>query len=879
MEQQQYYRTNPGKLKRAVIGTALALLLALVPANGMLAQVFTGKVTSDDGTPIPHASLYFKDLATGVMAGDDGQFNVTLPEGEHICEVSSIGHKRLTVTVAITDGTTTEMDLMLEQQIYMLSEVIISSTDEDPAMQIMRNAIAKAPLYATQPDTMLAETYFKGKGKFKKIPKIIQRATNKDSIANDMLNSVFIFEKVSKIAYKAPGKTNETVEAFMTTFPAELVGDELYTSYSNYYSEELYGCTSPLSSNAFRIYNFSHEGSYQDKGMTMHRIAVTPKKDLPNTFKGTICIADDTWSLAAADLQARIPSATINIKAAFDQQAGPMFLPTSQTVKCEITAMGFVLEASINQSYNYAHIGLAAEAGNQTTNSKKEKLAQKIDDLQSGDKTTNAQAKKAARLTKKLVKLDNNTQNNKNKYELTTGIWGHKATIDSLAKSRDSNYWETKRIASLDEEELEAYGKAVKWKQAVDSAANQKDDALDKTMQFLTTGVKWTGKKQNWWIETGGISDIIPAYNLVDGFWIGLSTKAGIKAGDKAIITATAGAYYLEERKACAWHASMATDYAPTLRGRLELSARHSSADFNSESPEGRIATAIATSLFARNDAKFYDSRKYEITNRIEPANGLEITAGLSFEQRATLENAKNSSWFKKQAKPNIPDNPLYTDAGQHETLALSLTASYTPAHWYAMHNGWKQHYPSAWPTFTIAYRKAFATGDNSPSYHKVEISAKHKAKAGARHNITWQAAAGMFIDAKQMALADFKHFAATTFPLTELEMDNSLARANNYQFSTNDRWVQASFSWHAPRLIFKWIPFMRYTPFDEALHLRGLATQGNTPYWEGGYSIGITSMARLGVFAGFEGKQFQSTGVTISLPILSSKTGLQGLF
>ena len=47
-------------------------------------------------------------------------------------------------------------------------------------------------------------------------------------------------------------------------------------------------------------------------------------------------------------------------------------------------------------------------------------------------------------------------------------------------------------------------------------------------------------------------------------------------------------------------------------------------------------------------------------------------------------------------------------------------------------------------------------------------------------------------------------------------------------------------------------------------------------PYTELGYSVGITEMARVGVFVGFQSFNFPHIGVSVSVPILKTLKRIQ---
>ena len=67
--------------------------------------ILSGKVTDEStGQALQGASIYFPEFKKGVIAGANGAYEITLPQGEHIVEVSFIGFSIYTKTVLITSN-------------------------------------------------------------------------------------------------------------------------------------------------------------------------------------------------------------------------------------------------------------------------------------------------------------------------------------------------------------------------------------------------------------------------------------------------------------------------------------------------------------------------------------------------------------------------------------------------------------------------------------------------------------------------------------------------------------------------------------------------------------------------------------------------------
>ncbi len=91
---------------------AVALTMAfLLFSAGVFAQAIAvkGKVTNDKAEPMPNASVLVKGTTTGVTTGDDGTFNISVPDTRSVLVISAIGYQTREVTV----GNQTNIDVVL----------------------------------------------------------------------------------------------------------------------------------------------------------------------------------------------------------------------------------------------------------------------------------------------------------------------------------------------------------------------------------------------------------------------------------------------------------------------------------------------------------------------------------------------------------------------------------------------------------------------------------------------------------------------------------------------------------------------------------------------------------------------------------------------
>lgn len=832
----RYLASNIRNMKRIIWLFLLSLVTIL-----SFAQSFKGTVTDTDGKPVPYAALYLREMKSGLTTDEHGRFQTKLSAGQYTCEVSSLGFISQTFTFQMLNRDY-EKDIVLAERTYSLPEVNITKGNEDPAYAVMRKAIARAPYYRTQIKSYTAGTYLKGTGKGTAIPAVLKLSKEVRKDAKEWLGKLFVLEQQQIVNFTAPNVWNNKVLANKNSFPEE-IGVDMGITTINLYTPELFGKVSPLNKNAFSYYRFKLDACFVEEGQMINKIRVIPKKDDNRLLEGDLFIVEDLWCISAADVNVRATGLKAKIKITCKEVQSSVFLPVSITTSSTIDIMGFKAEASYLAAIHYREVKTDIQPETST------------------DKTT------------KPVTANAVAQPKKHKFERPARIGRKDTQVDSLADKRDSLYWTTIRSVPLRLEEVQSYQykeEKIALKDLSPGEKSEKKTAVGQVLNTIMWGKTFRTSNKNAWLTLPGLSAYIPEYNFVDGFWLGVKLKTGVKLSESSTLRFVPSFYYTTARKNWIGQGELTLDYAPRNRGYLSLSGGLLSADYNSESGESRLINSMSSSLFGHNHLKLYENTFFTVDHAIEPANGLLFSSSLSWQRRKMLDNHIRKSWFKRDAEPNIPENTAFRPMPENDILKASFELEYTPAHYYYMSQGKKVYEASRYPTFALKYDRAFPMSGSRylTSYHLMQFSAKQKIEFGMFNRLHWSVNAGSFFDAKNLQFPDFKHFASTRILVTERSFDTGFSLLDNYVLSTNTRWAQANVSWYTPYLLLKHLPFLSRKAFDEALHLRSIVIYGGRPYTEIGYSIGFSDMARIGVFAGFDCLKFHSVGVSLSLPL-----------
>ncbi|MDH6306859.1 hypothetical protein M2459_002124 [Parabacteroides sp. PF5-5] len=844
---------------------SLLLLLFTFTANSFLLseQTVRGQVMDSLGEAVPYASLFIQEIAQGIVCNDQGKFQTTLKEGNYTFEFGSLGYERKTIAVTVGKEPI-QLTVAVEKKTYELKEVIVYPGKEDPAYAIMRKAISMAPFYLHQVKGYESEVYLKGTIKMEKIPRYMKIQAGGQQISG-FQDKLFLIESQNEVKFTAPNTYEQHVIATNSNLPAEIdVADALDVITTNIYDPNALGKISPLSTQAFNYYNFKWEGITKEGNHSVNKIRVTPKKKNPKLMTGWLYIIESSWNVQSADLSSTEYGVTLRFTATYNEVKPYTFLPTSYDMDMKIDILGIKASGKYYSSVRYKDVELNETP---TTPTPKQQKAQKqLDKLTNKEKLTNRDAYKMAKLMEKTIEPEELHQS-RGSLELLPVNSNIKLTVDSMAKSRDSIYWEATRNLPLRNEEIESF-------KAIDSL-NLNIDRNNNNI-IVSTGIEGKSKLMGGRIPLGekaywgynGLPGVVPEYNFVDGIWLGQRLTLGTNLHKRNHLSVSPSVYYVTARKTINWQIDGNFRYAPLRNGSLSVSGGNTSADFNNMG-ELRLINSLSSLFFAENPIKFYQKRFFEVINHIDVANGLMLTSSISIEHRNALENNLSWSIFNRTPDSNLPGRQVAPMPDNH-TTKYAAHLEYTPRYYYRIQGGRKQYANSKYPTLGLGYVRAITNMNNlSPDYHRLDASIRQKIQLHAFDHLSYQVQGGVFLNGKHPTFfPDYKHFRTSELFLTGYSAENSFSLLDNYTYSTNDKWLEAHLSYSTAYLLIKHLSFLQNYIFKEYLHARTLWIPGKN-HTEFGYSIGIQDIGNIGLFVSLEKGKYDGLGFTISIPIL----------
>lgn len=848
-------------MNRALLATLLMLLLS----SALFASSLKGRVVNAQNEGVPYATIYIHELSTGFATDSDGFFLYKMAPGSYTVEVSSLGYKRVKLKIEI--GTVVKENIIkLEEEHYQLGVLYFKATGENRANYVMRQAIAKAPYYRSLVSSYVSEVYLKGSIKITKIPALLRMQAGK-SKTKLIVGNKFIVESKSKIEYSSPNNYKERVIAFTSTLPSELdvVNQISAVNTSSLYESDFFGKLSPLAPDAFRYYKFVYEGISNDQGYIVNKIRVIPKKGDSKLLSGHIYIVDDLWSISSAHLLLKETGVDANLKINYHETSPNILMPTSYLMDLKISIMGVNAEGLYNSSITYNSVSTKEEQLSSnlqvattptTTTSTTSVSKQERDEIAEANNSSSQAKRSAERL--ELLTSDNITK-----------------TIDSLALSRDSSYWNSVRAIPLTTDERLSYQNADSLqKEFTLLEENNASVAIKRTTgnlvvdKVLYGGRHKVGEKLT--LGYGGLLRVVGGFTFTDGLWLGQNFYSSFKIGERSRLTFEPSLYYSTARERLMWRGDLALNYSPMRLGEATLSFGSFSRDINDNSTISDFIASYGSFLFGLNPKIYHSQQWIEATNKIDLANGLNLGLSAKWSELTPLTIARVKPIWGKAPADNIPENLEGNQFLPHSNFEFGANISYTPNYYYKISNGVKRYVRSSWPTFSLAYYGALDLGEHYSEWGRVVLSAAHRIRDGLYSQYIYNIEGGFYLNKKRLFFDNLHHFNASNLTLLEKGFANDFTLMPQYRYSTSSNWMRYSLEYRSNYILLNYLPFLNSALYVESLYCKGVwVPERKNVFNELGYAFGIHGTLKIGFFVAFEGNSLYGGALRLELPFI----------
>lgn len=713
---------------------AIFLLLQL----DLPAQRIYGTVYNDRGDLLPFSSLTVKGSSIGASANDKGKFSFSLSRGNYTIICQHIGYAASQKMVMISEDT--EVTFILSQQKLIMKEVIVKSGGEDPAYEIIRNAIRKRPFYKSQVIGFSCDLYGKDLIKLRNLPgKILGKkikAEDRKEMGVDSTGKgiIYLSESISKIYSRLPDKFKMEVMSsrvsgsggYGFTFPTFI---SLYNNNVTIFTERLNprGFISPIADGAIHFYKYKFMGTFWEDGKAINSIRVTPRRRYEPLFSGTINITDEDWRIHSFDLL-------------LTKNAQLEILDTLQITQFHVPVGNDIWRVK-NQllHFNFKLLGIDA-IGNF------------------------------------LNVYSNYIINPSYKNNFFDRII---IKYDTAVNKRSVAYWDSIRPVPLENEEFKDYKvKDSIYQQNKDSLFSRRHiDSLNKKQgKIKPLDIFWHGIQRTHYSSTRPYSWSVepllknPEYNTAEGYVLNVnaSVRKYIRKWKTNFSFEPNIRYGFSNTHLNAWanlnFRTRDMDEERKLRRYgWNFSGGKRVSEFNKESTLSPLINSIVILFFGNNFMKTYENYFGNIgyTRRYE--NGLRVSINALFENRIPLDNTTTFTFFKKDSNritPNYPYEKISSQFTPHQAAILSASISYKPGQRYIQLPFNTIPVGSKYPTFILSYAKGFqGLFGSDVDFHKWRITINDDKNFKLAGTLKYKVGTGGFLNNKKVTIQDYQHF------------------------------------------------------------------------------------------------------------------------
>lgn len=869
------------------------ILLILSATTAAYASGVRGTVKDSKGEPLAYTTIYVKQVGSGTIANQNGNYEIVLPSGKFEIVYQYLGYQTVVRQVEVADNWV-ELDIVLEEEAKMLETVIINGGDEDPAYTIMRKAIAKAKYHTQQIDRYTARVYMKGTGQLKDYPWLAKRAIEKEGIKK---GQAFVTESISDIKFTRPNKFEEKVISIRSDGKDNNTSPNQYI-FGSFYEPEIAETISPLSPKAFSYYKFEYLGTFKDRDYEVSRIKVIPRSKGDNVVDGVMNIVEDWWSIHSMDINTTKLGVKVNIKAVYAPIDDKAWMPVSHRFKAEGKIFGFEFEYNYLATVSGYKLELNPKLFVETEKMKvidekveKEEakaIQQKRVAVAKQQKISPRQAKKeeeAKQLQERLASgkeitrkelnsmLKDYEKDEQKKQKEPEVISDNTFTIDSGAYKKDSLYWSQMRPVPLTKLEIVGYQKmdsmavVERKKEEGDTLKSSKHKGFQPWDILIGDSYK-VSEHSNFKIHTP-----MPGFNTVEGWNFVYKVSFGtiLQDTNKTRITITPAFRYAFSRKVASGYLNFSLR---NKNDRLDIQGGRYVKQYNADEPILPIVNDITTLLLEKNLMKLYEREYIDLSYKRKLNTYVTVGTTWSYMKRHELLNNSNYKWVNRDKiedyTPNAPVNDELVDTSfpDHRAFIGSINITARPWIKYNIRNGRKHEVPNSSPSFMFEYRKGFdGVFDSEVRYDQIELGIRHRVKVGVRGNADFYFRAGMFLNDDKLYFMDYKHFLGNQTPFITNDPVGSFRLLDYYRYSTSDKYFSANFHYQFRKFLVTNIPLVRLAGIRENVFVNYLATPTSGNYTEVGYSIdGILRILRLEGAVAFQNGSYVNYGFRIGI-------------
>ncbi len=829
-----------------------------------LAQTIRGKISDENGQPLPFTTIYEKGTTDGTSSNIQGAYFLELKPGQHQIIYQYIGYKTQIYEVDLDKDEILDLNITLSPESIQLKELVVTGDGRDPAYYIMSRAIAKRKYHLNEVRAYQCDVYVKGMQTLEKKPdKILGFAVTVDT------GIVYLSESVSVLSYLQPNKIHERmisskVSGNNQAFSYNQASEMLVNFYQNILTAEGLserGFISPLANSAFSYYNFRLVGIIEEEGQTINKIEVLPRRKNDPVFTGHIYILEGSWRIHSVDLNLTKDNQiefldNLSIKQVYAPVDHGIWMMLSQKFTFDLKVFGFEGRGNFVGVHSNYKIEPAYDIKAQQVNKQVETEDVKVFKV--------PKRKKRKRNATETSIFENEKKLFKNEI----------LTVEEGSNERDSAYWEEIRPIPLTRIEQKDYLFKDSIKVVIDSKP-YKDSVDQKANKINPENVIFSGYVhrntfKGRYLSFDPLHQMIQ-FNTVEGPTINLRvlyTQLKDEQPWWRIIPQVRYGFASEQAyaKLRAVHIYNVKRFA-----QVEMSGGRFVYQINERNPIANWVNSFYSLFLRENYMKLYDKSFGRFRHQIELTNGFFVTSTVEYAQRRSLENSTDYSFFREgqtNYTSNAPTNANLNDTSfpTHNALTLDFLLRIRFAQTYINRPDRKFILDSKYPKLNIRYRWGANTLGSDVDYHLLEAEVRHDLDMGLLGDAKLSAIYGNFVQANSTFFPDFRHFDGNQTLFARFDQV-SLQLLDYYLYSTNESYLQGQYEHHFNGFVFNKLPLLRKLRTQLVTTVNYLNTPVLDNYLELGIGIEhIFKIGRIDYFHSFNRQDNARQGVRLGI-------------
>jgi len=708
---------------RILLLKLLFLSLFLFAADQSFATKVSGIIYDADRKILPYTTVSVKSKSVNVISNEKGFFSFEVNPGKYTIVFMHVGYKSRELEIIVSEKNL-DLEITMELNSLTLDEIMIKPGGEDPAYEIIRNAIRSRKDNAGAIASFSCQSYLKGVVRTNAYPETFMgRKIDFEDGDTSKQKIIFLSETIADIHFRQPDETRVNVISTKVSGQSNgfgLATPFLLTFYDNIVSIPRVfnprGFISPIADGALSFYKYKYLGAFSENGFLVNRIQVIPKRDWEPLFNGYIQIIEDSWKLHAVDLyldkESQLELANkLNISQQYEYIGFDNWTLKSQNIELSANIFGFSADGIFTTLYSQYRV---------------------------------------------------NNEHSKNTFGKTL------IRFDSLSNKRNDKYWAENRPLPLLSEEIADYLKK-------DSLELKRQDpryldSLDKIQNKITpTAVFLNGLNFSKRSSSASFSlepflkDI--SFNTVEGWSIQASGSFRKDLKGRKEFSVSPVIRYGTSNGHLNAYLNSRYQFGKKYANSIGLGFGKRIFQFNNRNPIPQIMNTFSTLLDGNNYMKIYESHFFQLNYFKVLGDGFDADIAFSYQKRSPLENLKDINLWTDKEKlnnitPNYPTEIAISNMSPNTSSTLGLRIRYRPGEKYVEYPDRVVRAFSKSPLFTLQIEKGLPQLLASVSnFAKWKFSISHDINFKMGGEFRYMLQTGGFFNKTFVALPDYNHF------------------------------------------------------------------------------------------------------------------------